>query len=304
MSKRSGLGGNGKNILLDLVNQTKPSATTAGLVIQMLPVTAIQPAAFQPRRHFAEEAMQELANSIREQGILQPLLVRAVATDRYELVAGERRWRAAKMLNLEKVPAIVHAVDNRAAAAMALIENIQRQDLTPLEEAEAFHRLIQDFSLTHEALANILGRSRSAITNMLRLLGLSAVPRQLLSEGKLGMGHARALLPLTTEQQTTLAQVIVEQELTAREVEKRVRKLLEAPSPPAVPTDGSKSAHLPQHPDADTFRLQQQLSERLGAMVEIQAVGKKGQGKLVIHYQNLDELQGILEYLQVSSDIA
>lgn len=311
MSKRSGLGGSGKNILLDLVNQTTAMATDSatpgaahGLVIQMLPVTAIQPAAFQPRRHFAESAMQELADSIREQGILQPLLVRAVTNNRYELVAGERRWRAAKMLNLEKVPAIVHAVDECAAAAMALIENIQRQDLTPLEEAEAFQRLIQDFSLTHEALAKILGRSRSAITNMLRLLGLSEVPRQLLREGKLGMGHARALLPLAAEQQAALAQLIVEKELNAREVERRVRQLLEAPSPPATPTEADSTSHAPPHPDADTFRLQQQLSERLGAMVKIQAVGKKGQGKLVIHYQNLDELQGILEYLQVSGDIA
>jgi ParB family chromosome partitioning protein len=302
--KRSGLGNNGKNILLDLVNQTKPPQVhvATGLVVQMLPVTAIVPSSFQPRRHFAEDAMQELANSIREQGILQPLLVRAVGVDRYELVAGERRWRAAKMLNLEKVPAIVHVVDNRAAAAMALIENIQRQDLTPLEEAEAFQRLIKDFSLTHEALATILGRSRSAITNVLRLLGLSEVPRELLSAGKLGMGHARALLPLTAEQQAALAQVIVEQDLTAREVERRVRQLIE--SPDVSPTGKSTAKISAQSLDADTLRLQQQLSERLGALVKIQTVGKKGQGKLVIHYQNLDELQGILEYLQVTNDIA
>jgi len=284
MAKLKGLG-RGLDALLSTVESDNERLTT-------LPVGSIRPGKYQPRSHMDETALAELAASIRSQGLIQPIVVREIGLGDYELIAGERRWRASQLAGLTDIPAVVRSVADQSALAMGLIENIQRQQLDPLEEAKGIKRLIEEFGLTHEAAADALGRSRSAISNLLRLLALPAPLQTMLHEGQLEMGHARALLPLPVLQQMALAQAVVAEQLSVREVEQRVQALAE-------PKVGRKAtAATPR--DADIERLAGMLSDKLGMSVSFRH-GSKGKGKVIIDYASLDELDGLLEKLQAKS---
>ena len=247
-------------------------------------IGAIRPGRYQPRTRMDERALAELAQSIRSQGLLQPVVVRPVDGG-YELVAGERRWRAAQMAGLEQIPAVVREVPDEAALVMALIENVQREDLNPMEEAAAVQRLIDEFRMTHEQAADAVGRSRSATSNLLRLK-LAKPVQEMVMRGALEMGHARALLALDGARQIELASRIAARELSVRETEALVQRLLRAPAP----RRRSRS-------DRDLARLEEELSERLGTSVEIRA-SRKGRGKLVLHYSSLDHLDQLLKRLK------
>lgn len=267
-------------------DNTPPPAPVVG--VQELPVDLVARSRFQPRQEFNQDALQELADSIRAQGVVQPIVVRPYPgqNGRYELIAGERRWRATQLAGLHNIPAVVREVDDQAAMAMALIENIQREALNPIEEATALHRLIDEFGLTHEQTAEAVGRSRVAVTNLLRLLQLEPTVKDMLMKRELEMGHARALLSLQGISQINTARDVAKRGLSVRETEALVKHT------------GSKSTNKPAPKlDADTQRLQQDLSEKLGAKVELQHAGK-GKGKLVIHYNSLDELDGILDHIK------
>lgn len=251
-----------------------------------LPVDLIQRGKYQPRRDMDPQALEELAASIRVQGVMQPIVVRPIAGDRYEIVAGERRWRATQLAGLDMIPAVIRDVPDEAAIAMALIENIQREDLNPIEEAIALQRLQQEFELTQQEVANAVGKSRVTITNLLRLMALPDDVKLLLERGDLEMGHARALLGLPAEQQTAAARQVVAKGLTVRQTEAMVRQWLNPRRDPAS---------LRANPDIE--RLQQDLAERIGADVKIQH-GAKGKGKLVISYSSLDELDGVLMHIK------
>lgn len=291
MKKRAGLG-KGLDALLgtSTVSEDKPVASTASSGLRELAVDLISRSPYQPRNNFNEEALQELADSIRAQGVVQPVVVRPAAgkPGHYELIAGERRWRAAQLAGLHEVPAVIREVDDQAAMAMALIENIQRQQLNPMEEAVALNRLIDEFGLTHEQTAEAVGRSRAAVSNTLRLLNLEEGVKALLSEGQLEMGHARALLALSGGAQFKAAREVANKGLSVRETERLVKKLVN----PVAPKKTTAVAL-----DPDTRRLQDDLSEKLGAKVQFQT-GKAGKGKLVIHYNSLDELDGILGHIK------
>lgn len=254
--------------------------------VRELPVTKLQRGQYQPRRDMDPQALEELAKSIKAQGIMQPIIVRAIAANKYEIIAGERRWRAAQQAGLEQVPVIVRDVPDEAAIAMALIENIQREDLNPIEEAVALQRLQQEFELTQQEVADAVGKSRPAVANLLRLLQLPEEIKTFLSHGDIEMGHARALLALEQNQQLQLAQEIIAKGLTVRQTEALVKQL----QTPKTPIDKTK-------PDPDIARLEQRLAERLGANVQIKH-NEKGKGQLVIHYTNLDELQGVLAHIR------
>jgi len=251
-----------------------------------LPVGAIRPGKYQPRTKMDETALAELAASIRAQGLMQPLLVRPLGRDAYELIAGERRWRAAQMAGLAEVPALVREVPDEAALAMSLIENIQREDLNPLEEAAGLQRLVGEFRMTHEQAADAVGRSRSATTNLLRLLKLAKPVQQMLLQGTLEMGHARALLALDAARQIEAANRIGARGLSVRETEALVARLARG-----------QRVRRRVGPDRDLIRLQEELSERLGTTVEIRA-GRKGRGRLVLHYSGLDHLEQLLKRLR------
>ena len=252
--------------------------------LKHLPLELLERGKYQPRTHMDKEALQELAASIKAQGVVQPIVVRPVAAGSYEIVAGERRWRAAQIAGLETIPAVVRKVPDEAAIAIALIENIQRENLNPVEEANAFQRLIDEFRMTHQNIAGAVGRSRAAVTNLLRLLTLNPDVRAMLEQAKMDMGHARALLALEGAQQSRAARQVVERGLSVRETESLVRRLLEPPA-------GRRAARSTQDPDVRA--LTQRLSDKLGAKVRIQQ-GRRGKGKLVIEYHSLDELDGIL----------
>lgn len=294
MVKLKGLG-RGLDALLGADDDKQPAAATPEVRdgLKELPIDALQPGKYQPRTHMAPEALQELADSIKTQGVMQPVLVRPITDGKYEIIAGERRWRAARIAGLTVVPTLVREIPDQQALAAALIENIQREDLNALEEALGIQRLIQEFGLTHQAVAESLGRSRAAVSNLLRLLDLAPPVRELLGQGRLDMGHARALLALPVTEQVTLAREAVAQGWSVREVEQRVAGLLKRPvtKPGAAP---AKSV------DRDVARLEEELAQSLGTSVEIRAGGKKGSGKLVIAYRNLDELDGILQRLRQS----
>ncbi len=234
------------------------------------------------------ERLEELASSIRAQGLIQPVVVRAIGRDRYELIAGERRWRAAQIAGLSEIPALVKVVADQAVVAMALIENIQREDLSPLEEAQALARLIEEFELTHQQAADAVGRSRAAVSNLLRLLDLPAEIKRLLDERKLDMGHARALATLPEKRAVALAREAAEKGWSVRELEEAVRRL-----------DAAASGHAkkPAARDPNITALERELAEKLAARVSI-AHARNGRGKVVIHYHSLDELEGILEHLR------
>jgi ParB family transcriptional regulator, chromosome partitioning protein len=248
-------------------------------------VAAIRPGRYQPRTQMDERSLAELAQSIRSQGLLQPVVVRRLDGG-YELVAGERRWRAAQMAGLERIPAIVRDVPDEAALVMALIENVQREDLNPMEEAAAVERLIDEFKMTHEQAADAVGRSRSATSNLLRLLKLARPVQDMVMRGALEMGHARALLALDGARQIELATRIGARELSVRETEALVQRLLRAPV-----------QRRRKRADRDLERLAEELSERLGTTVEIRA-SRKGRGKLLLHYSSLDHLDELLKRLK------
>jgi ParB family transcriptional regulator, chromosome partitioning protein len=250
-----------------------------------LPVARIRPGRYQPRTKMDQQALAELAASIRSQGLIQPLLVRPVERERYELIAGERRWRAAQMAGLEEVPALVREVPDEAALAMSLIENIQRENLNPMEEAAGIQRLIEEFRMTHEQAADAVGRSRSATTNLLRLLKLARPVQEMLMEGALEMGHARALLALDGARQIEAGKRVAAKGLSVRETEALVQGLLRGP---AVPRKRN---------DRDLARLEEEIAGRLGTTVEIRA-GSKGTGKIVLHYSSLDHLDELIKKLR------
>lgn len=263
-------------------------ATTSPAVareIHALPVDLMQRGKYQPRVDMHPESLEELANSIRAQGLVQPIVVRPIGGGRYEIIAGERRWRASQMAGLQEVPVVVRDVPDQAAMAMALIENIQREDLNPIEEARALQRLILEFSLTHQEAADAVGRSRAAVSNLLRLLELPDEVKTMLEHGDIEMGHARALLALTGEDQRAAAHKVVAQGLSVRETERLVKQLQ------AETAVVAKAAKVSVDPDIQ--RLEQFLSENLATQVQIKH-GPKGKGQLVISYNSLDELDGVL----------
>lgn len=251
-----------------------------------LAVDSLQPGRYQPRSRMDQDALAELADSIRSQGVMQPILVRPLADGRYEIVAGERRWRAARLAGLASVPALVRDVPDSHALAMALIENIQREDLNPLEQAAGIKRLIDEFGMTHAQAAEALGRSRTGITNTLRLLELAPPVQELLREGKLDMGHARALLALPTLKQIELAREAATRQLSVRQVEQRVNLLLSPAAPRSV-----------RRPDGDVTRLQEDMAQHIGTRVEIKSA-KGGAGRLVVYYSTHEQLDGLLKRLR------
>jgi ParB family chromosome partitioning protein len=257
--------------------------------MRSLPIERIQRGRFQPRRDFNPESLQELADSIGAQGVVQPVVVRPLPSGQYELIAGERRWRAAQLAGLHEIPAVVRDVPDQAAMAMGLIENIQRDDLSPLEEATALNRLLNEFGLTHQAVAQAVGKSRAMVSNLLRLLELNDDVKEAVQARQLEMGHARALLGLRGGQQSEAARHVVARGLSVRETEALVRRLLDQ-SPKA---GGKQAARL----DPDIRKLQDNLCERLGARVEIRHA-RTGKGRLVIAYNSLDELDGILDRIR------
>jgi ParB family chromosome partitioning protein len=281
--------GRGLSELLSSAQIAAPTLTNAPVESpkNFLAVDLLQPGKYQPRREFQAEALQELADSISAQGILQPILVRAMAPNRYEIIAGERRWRAAQLAGLHQVPVFIRDISDEAAVAMSLIENIQREDLNVMEQAIALKRLGDEFTMTHEAIAAAVGKSRVSISNLLRLLQLAAPVKAMLESGELEMGHARALLALDNPQQIQIAQKVVDRGLSVRETEQLVRQL----------TTKNVTAQKTNKVNPDVARLQSDLSDKLGAMVRIQHTAK-GKGKLVVHYHSLDELEGVLAKLR------
>ncbi len=255
-------------------------------VQRSLPVAALQPGKYQPRTQMDPSSLEELAASIRAQGLMQPILVRPVAPDRYEIIAGERRWRAAQLAGLTDVPTLIREIPDDAALAMALIENIQRENLNPLEEALGLQRLVDEFAMTHQQAADAVGRSRPAASNLLRLLQLAQPVQDMLMSGEIDMGHARALLPLAGGLQVALAQRIAQKGLSVREAERLVQREMAPPS-----------TKVPPKPDRDLLRLQEELSDSLGTSVGIKA-NRKGAGKLTIEFSDLDQLEGLLTRLR------
>jgi ParB family chromosome partitioning protein len=285
-AKKRGLG-RGLDALLGTGVETdnaKPNVLEQEGELRTLPIHHIQPGKYQPRRHWNDEALDELAASIRAQGLIQPVVVRSIGPNSYELIAGERRWRAAQRAQLSELPALVKDVPEMAVPAMALIENIQRQDLTPLEEADALKRLIDDFDLTHQQAADAVGRSRAAVSNMLRLTEMPESIKRLLDEGKLEMGHARCLLTLPERDAERLALEAARHSWSVRELEEAARRAQTAPK--------GKAKNAPAR-DPNIADLERQLAERFATRVEL-AHGRGGRGKLVIHYHSNDELEGIL----------
>lgn len=294
MAKKRGLG-RGLDALLGGAPEEAESETASNdpavaalAPSSTLPVDLIQRGRYQPRRNFDEDRLRELADSITAQGMVQPIVVRPIGDQRYEIVAGERRWRAAQMAGLGDVPVVIREVSDQDAMAMALIENIQRDDLNPLEEATALHRLLNEFELTHQQVAQAVGKSRTTVTNLIRLLDLNAEVKQLVDNGKLEMGHARALLGLEGGVQTQAANQVAAKGLSVRETEALVRRLNQPKAPAKREIVGE---------DPDVRRLLSDLTERLGAKVALQQ-GSGGKGRLVISYNNLEELEGILDHIR------
>lgn len=255
--------------------------------LQKLPIEFLVPGKYQPRKDMSQEALEDLASSIRAQGVIQPVIVRKLTTDKYEIIAGERRWRASQLARLAEIPCIVKNVPDEAAVAIALIENIQREDLNAMEEAVALQRLLTEFELTHQQVADAVGKSRTTVTNLLRLNQLNDDVKLLLEHGDIEMGHGRALLALEGNSQSEAAKLVSAKQLTVRETENLIRRLLEP-----------KTVSEPPLRDPDIVLLEQQLSEQFAAPVQINCT-KKGKGSLIISYNNLDELDGIISKLQL-----
>ncbi|WP_394687719.1 ParB/RepB/Spo0J family partition protein [Xanthomonas sacchari] len=293
-AKKRGLG-RGLEALLGPKGAAAPAPTAElqpGESLRRLPVGQLQPGKYQPRQEMDEAKLQELAESIKAQGVIQPIVARELAPGSFEIVAGERRWRASQLAGLSEVPVVVRELDDRTVIAMALIENIQREDLNPLEEAQALQRLIDEFSLTHAEAAEAVGRSRASVSNLLRLLELPPAIRALLEARRLEMGHARALLTLSPELASRLASDAADQGWSVREVEHRAQQFAAGKVP-----SNRKAKPVRTAPQADIASLETELSESLGTKVSI-AHGRGGKGKLVIHYTDLDTLDGVLEKLR------
>ena len=289
--KRRGLGSLGVDALLTTTRADADTTADPSEQILYIAPDRIRPSRYQPRKHIDENALRELAESIKHQGLLQPIVVREQndADGQYELIAGERRWRAAQLAKIEKIPALLKQVDENAAAAIALVENIQREDLTAIEEATAIKQLLIKFDMTHEEIATAIGRSRPAVSNLLRLLELAPEVRDWLMEGRLEMAHARTLLQLDKTEQAAAATLIIERKMNVREVEDYVRKLLEGKK-------GKKKTRKKKiDTDTETIQLERHLSEHLGATVKVKYSKKTGNGSLVIYYTSLDELDNILD---------
>lgn len=276
MAKLKGLGRG-----LDALLGGNGDTSAAGEALLNLKISFLQPGKYQPRTSMDKASLAELAESIKARGVMQPVLVRQVSGGRYEIIAGERRWRAAQMAGLLEVPALIREVADEAALVMSLIENIQREDLNPLEEALGVQRLIKEFGMTHQTAGEAVGSSRSAISNLLRLLNLPSAVQKLMMQGKIDMGHGRALLALPSAKQSEVANLVVQKQLSVRETEILVHRI-ERPS---------TKKHLKR--DRDLLRLQEEVSAKLGAQVTIKP-GKKNSGNVVIHYSNLEQLDGIL----------
>jgi len=284
-AKRRGLGSRDLDVLLG--GRDTGEAEAGGEELRSLRVTQIAPGKYQPRQHMDEAKLEELAASIKSQGLIQPVVVRALGRDKFELIAGERRWRAAQKAGLTEVPAVVRDVAPQAVLAMALIENIQREELSALEEAQALHRLIEEFDLTQQQAADAVGRSRVAVTNLLRLLDLPEPIRRLLETGRIEMGHARALGTLPAPRAIALAEKAAAEQWSVRELEDAVRLAQLAPS----------AKKRTPNADPDILSLERELSDKLGARVQI-AHGRNGRGKLTIRYHSSDELEGVLAKLR------
>lgn len=291
MAKRKPGLGMGLDSLLSKSTNTKDiEANSSELIasgeLRNLPLEYLQPGQYQPRKQMAQEPLDELAQSIREQGVMQPILVRSISKKRYEIIAGERRWRASQMAQQETIPAVVRELNDQAAIALALIENLQREDLNPMEEAEALFRLQKEFELTQEEVAKAVGKSRASVANMLRLMKLDEKVKISLATGQIEMGHARAMLSLDASQQRELSKEIAAKKFTVRQTEAKVKALLNPKSEkPAAPEN------------ADIKRLERVLGDRLGAQIDIKH-SAKGNGKLVIGYGDLNELEGILKRIK------
>ncbi len=285
-AKRRGLGKGLGALMGDIRPVLNESNVTSSSELRNLPIDIIQRGKYQPRIDMKQDALEELANSIRAQGVVQPIVVRAVSDKKFEIIAGERRWRASQLAGLQDIPAVVRDVPDETAIAIALIENIQREDLNPIEEANALQRLIEEFSLTHQEAAEAVGRSRTSVTNLLRLLDLHQDVNMMLVQGELEMGHARALLSLSEKEQRQAAIKVVRRDLTVRETERLVRSML----------TGSDYPEKPSHIDPDIKKLEETLSEKFGAVLKVQH-NSRGKGRVTIHYNSLDELDGILAHL-------
>jgi ParB family chromosome partitioning protein len=304
VAKKRGLG-RGLEALLGpkAAAETAPLEAQPGEALRQLPLGQLQPGRYQPRSGMDQGKLAELAESIRAQGVIQPIVVREIDNAgkgaRYEIIAGERRWRASQLAGLAQIPAVVRVVDDHAVIAMALIENIQREDLNPLEEALALQRLIDEFDLTHAQAADAVGRSRAAVSNLLRLLELPPEIRVLVETKAIEMGHARALLTLAPQAAVALARQAAEHEWSVREVEHRVQQLMAGQVANGTSTRKAKPAKA--KPQADIATLERELSESLGTRVNV-LHGRAGKGRLVIHYSDLDSLDGVLERLRGKSE--
>jgi ParB family chromosome partitioning protein len=292
--KKRGLGRGLEALLGPKAAATAPPEAQPGEHLRQIPVQQLQPGKYQPRMAMDPAKLSELAESIKAQGVIQPIVVRELSPGKFEIVAGERRWRASQEAGLAAVPVVVRDLDDRTVIAMALIENIQREDLNPLEEAQSLQRLIGEFSLTHAEAAEAVGRSRAAVSNLLRLLELPPAIRALLEARRLEMGHARALLTLSPDLASKLASEAAEQGWSVREVEHRAQQFAAG----KVPVSSKKAKPGKATPQADIASLETELSESLGTKVSI-AHGRGGKGKLVIHYTDLDTLEGVLDKLRI-----
>jgi ParB family chromosome partitioning protein len=291
--KKRGLG-KGLDALLSPRGGVESSDSNLDGPLQMLPVDIVTRGRYQPRMEMDTEALEELANSIKSQGVVQPIIVRPLkGRETYEIIAGERRWRATQLAGLHEIPAIIKDVTDQTAMCLGLIENIQREDLNPMDEARALSRLLQEFGMTHDVAAEAVGRSRSSVSNLLRLLDLHVDVQQLLETGKIEMGHGRAILALDVANQTKVASRVVKQGLSVRATEQLVKGLKDK----GAPSKGSKKTSTSSRLDPNLRSLQEDLSERLGAAVSIKH-GKGGKGKLEINYNSLDELDGILSRIK------
>jgi ParB family chromosome partitioning protein len=279
MAKPMGLGRGLDALLANDIEETR-----SGDALRTLNVAQLQPGKYQPRSHMDDAALQTLADSIKSQGIMQPILVREIGADKFEIIAGERRWRASQIAGLVQIPVLVRDIADESALAMALIENIQRENLNPLEEAQGIKRLIDEFAVTHEKAAEAVGRSRVAVSNLLRLLSLTQIVQDMLMQNKLDMGHARALIGLDAAQQILLANKITQQNLSVREVENLVKSVNAEAKPKTQKTTTNR----------DVLTLQNALSEKIGAVVNISSKAN-GSGALKINYSNLDQLDEIIK---------
>ena len=289
MTKKRGLGRNLNALLGEAVDLSQiQDFNAAGQSLRELPLDVLQRGAYQPRTNFDPKALAELTASIKQQGVVQPIVVRPLANNRYEIIAGERRWRASQQAGLSTIPAVVKDISDQTALAVALIENIQRQNLNCIEEAKALEQLKQEFKMTDEAVATLVGRQRSSISNLLRLLSLSATVQQYVQQEQLSMGHARALLALQREQQVRVATEIIAKALSVRQTETLVQRYLKASPPSTRSTAVAK--------DPNVVQLERRLSGQLGTPVSV-AANAKGRGKIVVNFSNLQQLQGIIERL-------